>query len=246
MDEYFTKDIRSMRMSICIPVFNKYSFTKSCLEDLFRQPDDIEIIIVDNGSTDNTQAELQKITRPNFYYIRSDHNGGFAYACNIAYSNATSNNILFLNNDTRIKNDNWLDMIINTIEDNHLVGPTGGFVDPKNEYKFVYETSDPKKPINYMSGWCIAGNRATWQKLNIPRENNNARPQIFSEEFFLFYEDTDVGLRCQQLGIKFKIIPDFPVVHFGHISSAQLNTSKWYNTSRQIFLKKWKNLHSPK
>jgi GT2 family glycosyltransferase len=231
-----------MRLTICIPVYNKYAFTKSCLTDLFRLPSDIEIIVTDNASADDTQTELSKITQSNFHYIRNETNGGFAKASNQAYSNATSNNVLFLNNDIRVKDNKWIDMIIDAIEDDHLVGPTGGYVDAKNDFKFCYETSDTNKPINYMSGWCLAGNKSTFDKLNIPRENNDTRPQIFSEEFFLFYEDSDLGLRATKQGIKFKIISDFPVVHFGHISSAQLNTAKWYNISRQIFLNKWKTV----
>ena len=58
-------------ISICIPVFNKYNFTKSCLNDLFRLPENqVQIIVVDNASTDSTQIELQKITKSNFKYIK--------------------------------------------------------------------------------------------------------------------------------------------------------------------------------
>jgi GT2 family glycosyltransferase len=225
--------------SILIPVFNKFPYTKSCLEHLFRLPtDEVEIIVCDNASTDETQNELQKITQSNFHYIRNEVNGGFAVGCNKSYAKSTGDNIVFLNNDIRVKDDSWLETLTNAIEDNTLVGPTGGFVDPKKDFAFAYETSDPNKQINYMSGWLLCANRATWQRLNIPRENNEA--QIFSEEFWLYYEDTDLGLRSQQLGIKFKIVPNLPIVHFGKVSSKQVNTNKWYNLSRQIFLNKWK------
>src|SRR5208282_5991589 len=96
-------------ISIVIPVFNKFAFTQACLTDLFRQPDtDIEIIIVDNGSTDETQAKLQKIERQNFHYIRNDINTGFGSACNKGYSKSTCDTVCFLNNDIRVKNDNWI------------------------------------------------------------------------------------------------------------------------------------------
>ena len=46
-------------LSIVIPVFNKFNFTKACLSDLSKLSSDHEIIIVDNGSTDETQAQLE-------------------------------------------------------------------------------------------------------------------------------------------------------------------------------------------
>jgi GT2 family glycosyltransferase len=228
-----------MTLSIIIPVFNKLAFTKACLTDLFRQPtDEVEIIVVDNASTDNTQEELRKLTQSNFRYIRSEVNGGFAFACNLAYAASTGTNVLFLNNDIRVKNDSWLNTLTSAIEDNYLVGPTGGFVDPKNGFKFCYETNDPNKLINYMSGWALASNRETWMKLNTSSDDNIIKP--FSEEYFLYFEDTDLGFRSQKIGIKFKLV-DIPVVHFGKVSSSQVNTAKWYNASRNIFLSKWTN-----
>ena len=228
-------------ITICIPVFNKINFTLSCLKDLFRQSEkEVEVIVVDNASTDNTQAEMQKIESSNFRYIRNDTNLGFGKACNIAYANASSDIVCFLNNDIRVKNDSWLYTLINAVEDNYLVGPTGGFVDPKQDFKFLYETSDTNKPYNYVSGWCLAGKKDTWNKLHIPRKDNSSMPQIFDEDYWLYYEDTDASMRSTKLGIKFKLI-DIPVVHFGRISSSQVNTNKWYNTSRQIFLKKWQH-----
>ena len=60
------------KLSIVIPVFGKFNFTRACLSDLFKLPFNHEIIVVDNGSTDETQAELSKIDRVNFKYERLD------------------------------------------------------------------------------------------------------------------------------------------------------------------------------
>ena len=63
-----------MKISIVIPIFNKYQFTKACLNDLFKLPEDNEIIIVDNASTDESYAELSKINKTNFVYIKNNVN----------------------------------------------------------------------------------------------------------------------------------------------------------------------------
>ena len=222
--------------SIIVLGFNKWNYSKSCLEHLFRQPTETtEIIFFDNGSTDETQAEASKIDHKGFKYIRRDTNGGFAVGCNEAYSHSTGDNILFLNNDIRIKDDKWLSILTDAVEDNTLVGVNAGFVDPKKNFAFQYETKDTSKPINYISAWCLMMNRYTCERLNSPR---NGKPQIFSEEFGLaFFEDTDLSFRSHRLGMKFKLV-DIPVVHFGHITANTLNTNKLYSEARQIFIKK--------
>ena len=46
-------------LSICTPVFNKFEFTKSYLNDLSKLSNEHEIIIVDNASTDQTESYLK-------------------------------------------------------------------------------------------------------------------------------------------------------------------------------------------
>lgn len=235
-------------LSIVIPVFNKYNFTKACLEDLFQLPFNNEIIVVDNGSSDETQEELKKLSRPNFKYVRNGENYGFARACNIGYTHSTGENVLFLNNDIRVKSNHcdWTKILTDAIESNpnSLVGPTAGYVDPANNFTFVYETGDPNKTFNYMGGWCLSASRETFEKLEVPRVPSLTAAdghvnQIFSEEFGLaYFEDTDMGFRATAMGIGFKLM-EIPVVHFGQITSKQINTGKLYSEAKQIFIKKW-------
>jgi GT2 family glycosyltransferase len=225
------------KISIVIPVFNKVNFTLSCINDLLKLSCiDTEIIIVDNGSIDETKNKICELAynNLNLIYERSEANRGFAVACNSGNKIATGDIVMFLNNDIKVRSDhnNWIQNIVNEIKDNILVGPTGGFVDPKNEFKFSYETNDNTKKINYMSGWCLAALKTTWNKLIV----NDIGP--FCEDFFCYFEDTDLSFRAQELDIKFKLV-NIPVVHFGKTSSNQLNTHALYNNARKIFIKKW-------
>jgi O-antigen biosynthesis protein len=229
-------------LSIIIPVFNKYNFTKSCLNDLLHLPEDHEIIVVDNASSDETNKELDG--NKEIVYCRNDQNLGFAKACNIGYGLSTAPNILFLNNDIRVKSnkDTWTQPLIKMCA-NSLVGPTMGQLN--NKLEFVQEANRFLPGKSYMSGWCLASSREIWSKLWIPRKEtvaetvNKSIPQIFSEEFGLaYFEDTDLSFRARKLGINMEVV-EIPVVHFGKQSSKQLNTAKLYNEARQIFVKKW-------
>jgi len=226
------------KLSIVIPVFNKYNFTKSCLQDLSQLPADHEVIVVDNGSTDETAEQLKNNTQ--IVYHRNSENLGFAKACNIGYSLATSDNVLFLNNDIRVKSNHtdWTAELIKWCP-YALVGPTMGQLD--NNLSFVQEANKVLLGKSYMSGWCLAASKATWSKLEVPRKPGDGMtaPQIFSEEFGIaYFEDTDLSFRARKLNIPFQVV-DLPVVHFGKQTSKQLNTYSLYSEAKRIFVKKW-------
>lgn len=231
----------SREVSIVIPVFNKWNFTDSALKDLSAlDTDKVEIIVVDNGSADETFQKMQEWQKklPNINYIRNETNLGFGAACNRGYSVACGNSVMFLNNDIRVKenNQNWIFDLMIKCTNNNLVGPTGGRVDPSNEFKFLYETGDKKKDINYISGWCVVGRKTVWDKFSDPANKYNGP---FCEQYFVYHEDTHLGFRAKELNIELLIEPT-SVVHFGKISSKQLNTHILYEQSRAIFLKNWK------
>jgi len=229
------------KLSIVIPVFNQWNFTKSCLTDLLKlDPSQVEIIIVNNASTDNTAEFLKqyRATNPNLVVINNEVNLGFGKACNIGYTNAKADTVMFLNNDIRVKNefDSWINRVLDKCTDNNLVGPTGGKVDPNNNFQFLYETNDPKKDINYLSGWCITAKKMVWNKLI---EEQNIFKGPFSEQYFCYFEDTHLSFSAKKIGIEF-CVTELPVVHFGKMSSKQINTFGLYSASRSTFINNWK------
>jgi GT2 family glycosyltransferase len=214
-----------MKLSIIIPVYNNFNFTKSCLDDLSYLPQDHEIILVDNGSDDQTKDLPCS--------IRNKSNLGFARACNQGFTQAMGEYVLFLNNDIRINNNHstWTQDLIQAAEDGSLVGPTGGLLNESFEY--VKETNEILPGNFYMSGWCLCAKKETFKKLEL---NNN---EIFSEEFISYFEDTDLSFRARDLGIKFKIVP-VPVYHFGRMTGRKLGLGALYLNGKAIFTNKWK------
>ena len=222
-----------MKLSIITPVYNNINYNNYIINS-FSSFKDIELIIIDNASKDATK-DLQ--STDNVKIIRNQENKGFGYACNQGYAQAKSDTILFLNNDIKISDKTmvWLYEYIDFVKDNMLVGPTGGFVDPNSNFDFKYETSDPNKKYNYMSGWFLMGKKSTFDKL-IPE---NCIGPFDCIKYFAYFEDVHLSFEARKLGIQFVLKP-IPVMHFGKQTSSKLNISDIYTKSKSTFVKHWK------
>ena len=91
-----------MKISVIIPTYNRYEFLKRALNSVYAQtflPS--EVIVVDDGSTDNT-SHIQ-LDFPKIKYIYQK-NSGVSSARNTGIKNATSDWIAFLDSD-----DTWLE-----------------------------------------------------------------------------------------------------------------------------------------
>ena len=92
-------DIKSI-VSIVIPHWNNIDILSECLQSISSTEfPDVEIIIVDNASTDNS-VQWVKSNYPNIQLIENDKNYGYAGGCNIGADSASGEYLIFLNNDT--------------------------------------------------------------------------------------------------------------------------------------------------
>ncbi len=112
-------------VSIIIPVHNQIAYTQSCLKALFACPPHIdhEIIIVDDGSTDDTPRELECLVDHNDHIrvIRHESARGFAAACNRGAAAAHGELLLFLNNDTEVQT-GWFFPLYSLINSHSNIG----------------------------------------------------------------------------------------------------------------------------
>jgi GT2 family glycosyltransferase/predicted SAM-dependent methyltransferase len=101
------------RCSIIVPVHNRASLTRQCLNTLLPRPAqaaDSEIIVVDDGSTDLTPRLLAGYG-DQVRVIRHEAATSFARACNDGAAVASGDYLVFLNNDT-IPQAGWLDALV--------------------------------------------------------------------------------------------------------------------------------------
>jgi hypothetical protein len=95
-----------MDVSIIIVTRNTCALTRAAIQSVLDSRDlpAVEIFAVDNGSTDETPANLP-LEFPHLQFIRSEKNLGFARACNLAAKAARGEFLLLFNSDVRLEPD---------------------------------------------------------------------------------------------------------------------------------------------
>ena len=113
-----------VKASIIIPVYNQLDYTKQCMAFLKKYTDlkDVEIIVVDNSSTDGTGEYFRNCK--SYIYLRNDENMGFPKAVNRGMRNAQGKYYVIPNNDVLVT-EGWLDRLISVSEKEEHVGLAG-------------------------------------------------------------------------------------------------------------------------
>ncbi|MCD6375116.1 MAG: glycosyltransferase, partial [Caldisericaceae bacterium] len=242
-------------ISIVIPLFNKLELTHQCLKSILqntRYPN-YELIFVDNDSTDETRAYLQKLKLSNVKTIFNEQNLGFVEGCNKGAEYAEGDFILFLNNDTQVT-PGWLEALVNImrhypdcgIVGSKLVYPNGKlqeaggiiFSDGNGwNYGKGMNPDDPRfnfvREVDYVSGASLMIRKSLWQKIG-----------GFDQRYApAYYEDTDLCFTAREHGFKVLYQPESVVIHFeGQTAGTNLNSGfkKFQQINRQKFVQKWK------
>ncbi|MBF0484462.1 MAG: glycosyltransferase family 2 protein [Candidatus Omnitrophica bacterium] len=94
------KEITSPKVSIVLPTHNGSAYIQHSIESCLRQTYfNIELIIVDDGSTDNTPEIIKNIHDPRIQFIRSDNNVGLPTALNYGFKIATGEFLTWTSDD---------------------------------------------------------------------------------------------------------------------------------------------------
>jgi GT2 family glycosyltransferase/glycosyltransferase involved in cell wall biosynthesis len=221
-------------VSIIIPVFNKLAFTRQCLERLARDTTvPFEVVIVDNASSDGTQAWFETPRRFGFplTYIRNESNLGFSRANNVGAARSAADYLLFLNNDT-LPTAGWLRAMVAVARRDARVGVVGikqlfpytnrihhtGIVfDADRRPQHIYPHADGALPFvnrerayQAVTGSCMLMPRDLFETCG-----------GFDEGYRNGYEDVDLCLRACQRGRTVVCCTSGFIYHYGQISETR-------------------------
>ncbi len=244
--------------SIVILNHNLRKYTQSLIESIrkFTLSGTYEIIVVDNGSADDSLAYLQ--AQSDVRLIANKQNKGFPQGCNQGMGIANGDEILLLNNDTLVT-PNWLTNLRTALYSTENVGAVGPVTNACSNmqqidipyenalsphimsnvenFAYSYNHSAPQKWYKWMTlvGFCMLIKREVYDKIGDLDE-------IFSPGN---YEDDDYSLRIRQAGYELLLCKDTFIHHFGSSTfgtltaeaAARYNKLNMHN--RHVFLQKW-------
>lgn len=106
------------KVSIIIPVYNTEQYLHKCLDSVINQTfEDIEIIVIDDASTDNSATIVKEYQKKDnrIVLVNVTCNGGLSNARNIGVKKSTSKYIAFVDSDDWIRKD-YVEFLFNNIE----------------------------------------------------------------------------------------------------------------------------------
>lgn len=246
------------KTSIIILSYNTCQLIKECIESIrkFTPTDSYEIIVVDNGSKDNSVAWLRM--QQDIRLIINKENKGFPGGCNQGMEIAEAgNDILLLNSDT-IVTPRWLENLQTALHSDERVGAVSCITSScsnwqqiDTSYKNFQELMDFAEKINHSNpalweirprlvGFCYLIKNKVYQQVGYIDE-------VFSPGNF---EDDDYSLRITMAGYRLLLCRDTFIHHYGSASFTKHETEaeraekvQRFNVlmqrNQRIFLDKW-------
>ena len=235
------------KVAIILVNYNGYKDSFDCIESINKiNYKDYEIIIVDNGSTDDSLKKLKEIENDKLVLINAQRNLGFAGANNLGIKYALENGsefVLLLNNDTLVNFD-FLSNLVNCYknsEKNTVVTPKIMYADKKNVIWFGGGTfsklsgrtthtgineidkaqCDIEKNITFMSGCCMLISKDTIIDVG-----------LMDSDYFLYCEDLDYCCRLRKGGYYLKYCPSSIIFHKVNASTNKVTGIKTYYSVR--------------
>lgn len=131
--------MKGPKISVVVPTRNRWRDLKRCLDSLMRQSlRDVEVIVIDNGSTDDTPKLLKS------YPVRvvRDETENLAHLFNVGWRKASADIVAYINDDAEA-HPFWLENIIKAFDESDDVGAVGGptIATRKQEILSLHETA---------------------------------------------------------------------------------------------------------
>lgn len=242
-------------MSIVLVCWNNKTYLEQCLISLYegRLQSNYDVIVVDNGSTDGSQAMLRE-RFPQVQIIQNDHNVGLGKASNQGIQATHGRFVLLLNNDTLV-NGASLDAMVEFMSKTpdagavggRLLNPDGTLQAASNTFSSLTEEflittrlgtfispnypdrgySDKVECVDWIGSACLLVRRAALDQIG-----------LLDEEYFIYGDEADLQYRLKKGGWKVYYLPNVTTIHYGGRSMNRWSRRKMVYRGKMLFYQK--------
>ncbi|MFO7680702.1 MAG: glycosyltransferase family 2 protein [Chloroflexota bacterium] len=242
-------------MSIVLVCWNNKAYLEPCLNSIYEGGlhSSYDIVVVDNGSTDGSQAMLRE-KFPEVMIIQNEGNVGLGKASNQGIEATQGRYVLLLNNDTLV-NGPSLDGLVNFLDETPEAGAVGGrLLNPDGSFQAGYANfsslheefliatglgnllkdgypshvdTDQVKAVGWISSACLLLRRAALDKVG-----------LLDESYFIYGDEADLQYRLNQNGYPVYYLPQSTTIHYGGRSMNRWGRRKMVYRGKMLFYQK--------
>lgn len=237
-----TKTKEAIAATVIIPNLNGMQYLENCLQSLYRcEEEAFPVIIVDNGSTDESVAFIKR-NYPQVQLICFSENRGFCSAVNAGIIAARTPYVILLNNDTAVER-HFVSRLTEAVSRKPCYFSAGAkmvsmkdkdMIDDAGDYYCAFgwafargkgkNAADYNRPCNIFAA---CGGAAVY------RRDVLLELGLFDEAHFAYLEDIDIGWRARIRGYVNRFEPGAVVRHAGSgFSGSRYNEFKIRLSSR--------------
>jgi GT2 family glycosyltransferase len=205
------------RASVAVVSRNRVERLQRCLESLEKseERDKLQIIVVDNGSTDGSAGLDGRF--PNVQFIRLPKDFGLTKAMNLGWRAADANYVLFLHDDTEVE-PSTVARLAEALDQNADVGavcpllvddqgqpaPQLGSLPPDGQWRPAQPAAETPEPVEYPRGAAL-----------MMRVGMIKAVRQIDEHYGQFGADADLATQIRRAGKKILLLPKVRVRHYG-------------------------------
>jgi GT2 family glycosyltransferase len=249
--------------SVIVVAYNDKKYLDACLSSLLDQdmPEgSYEVIYADNASTDGSVSYVEE-KFPTVRIVRHDKNYGFAMGNNLAAKNARGRYICFQNADT-VAHRRWLAELINAVQSDPLAKASHAIGLPLHHGQYHERHAALKRGVmcdltrfGYVDFTEVEVDKSITPTLHVAGGSFLVDSQIqdklryyFDPTYFIYNEDTDLGIRINNLGYKVLFTSKAPMYHERAAERRTLLNKKslrmTFLVTRNRFITFYKNMHA--
>ena len=238
---------------VVIPNWNGADLIVECLESLTGQTEPHHVIVVDNGSVDDSIAVIEK-QFPDVTLLKQPENLGFAGGVNVGIQHAIKHGVEYialLNNDA-VADKHWLKHLLKALSSSDstaivaskMIQANTGHIDSTGEQYSIWGMPFPRGRGEPDSGQYDnkttvfgASGGASLYRATLFEDIG-----YFDEVFFAYYEDADLSFRAQLAGWSITYQPKAVVHHRIGATSEKLGNFTRYHATKNFYLLYLKNM----